>query len=206
MGIFLDRYRLKESDFLEEGLLYEGGLNRVIHHTKSPFMIITAFRGNYSLKENRRRNKQLSNDLKKLKMGGIKLVGHWEEAPSGLSWKDAKKAGQVEDVIEESLFVPKSKTMKLSAFEIFAQDMAKKYNQDAVLFGDGEKIYLIFKGGGKDQIGKNITVNKLSQAYSTLRRKPGIPFVFEGTVQPSNNFHRMAMQRQGLLWFTEEDE
>lgn len=206
MDLFLDNYVLIRDNFLDEGLLYEAGISRVLHHTKKPFLVITAFRGNYSSSQNKKRNLSLGKDLHTFKMGGIKLIGHWEEAPMGMDWKEAKKKGKVSDVKEESFFVPKRKEMSLEKFKAFAFKLVKRYDQDAALFGDGKSVFLLFQSGKLDKIGSKLTINKFSQAYSVLRRKPNTPFVFEGTVQPSNNFHRMVMQRDGLLWFSNEDE
>ena len=195
-----------ENRHLDEGILYEAGINRVMSHaSKGPFAVITAFRGNFSLKQNRDRNKQLESEFRKIKSGGIKLIGHWEEAPDGMSWEEAKKSGRTDDIVEESYFIPMPQSMDFEEFKDAIHGMVRKFNQDAAVIGDGSKIYLLFQNGSLDSIGSSVTAGKISQAYSKIRRGGGkkIPFVFEGTIQPSNNIHRMALQRRGVKWFSD---
>ena len=191
---------LEEHGYLEEGILNEAGLSRILKHTERPFAIITAFRSNFSTKENRQRNRKLESSFKKMKAGAIKLVGHWEEAPDGMTWKEAKTQGKAEDVTEESYFVPMPQDMQYNSFREAVISLAKKFNQDAVVIGNGEEVLLVDKGNNKiGTIGK-ATFGKLGQAYSTLRGHGKLPFVFEGTVGPSNNIHRMVLKERGLSW------
>lgn len=186
---------------LEEGILYEGGLARVWQHTKRPFSIITAFRNNFSLKQNRRRNSELEKFLKPIGAGAIKLTGHWEEAPDGMSWEEAKRLGLTEDVTEDSYFVPMPKDMEFEEFRDFNLKLVKKYNQDAAIIGDGKTVGLLWKDGSFTNLGTP-TWDKFGQSYSTIRDKK-IPFIFEGTIQPSNNLHKMALKMRGISWFSE---
>ncbi|MDX1472204.1 MAG: hypothetical protein R3213_11960 [Flavobacteriaceae bacterium] len=193
--------KILEIDYLEEGILNEAGLSRILQHTEDSFAIITAFRGNFSLAENRKRNRKLEAALKPLKAGGIKLTGHWEEAPDGVSWEDAKKTGRVEDVVEESYFIPKPSSISVEDFRAELVKLAKKFNQDAFVFDDGRNLTLVGKNGKViDKLGSKATFGKIGQAYSTLRGRPKTNFVFEGTIDPSNNLHRQSLTLRGLSW------
>jgi hypothetical protein len=192
-------------NYLEEGILNEAGLSRVLSHAKNPFAVLTSFRDKYTLKQNRDRNKKLEGDLRSIRAGGIKLIGHWEEAPDGMDWKEAKKLGKVEDIVEESYFIPKPKDVSVEEFRENILKLVKKYDQDAAVFGDGKMVYLLFPDNSDMKLGPKLTADKMGQAWSKVRRGSGrkVPFVFEGTINPSNNFHRMALQRRGVKWFTD---
>lgn len=193
--------------YLEEGILSEAGLNRVIKHTDKPFAILTAFRGGRSLKDNRKENKKLEGYMKAFRMGGIKLSGVWQEAPDGMDWKEAKKLGKTEEIVESSYFIPIPKDMEYQQFENLITNLTKKLNQDAAIIGDGDQVYFIYKNGTKEKFATKLTVNKMGQAYSKIQGK-SVPFIFEGIILPSSNIHRQAMQNRGLTWpsMLEENE
>lgn len=75
------------------------GLSRIISHVQSgiSFIIITAFRGEYSKNKNIIRNKQLLSDIKENNLGAIQLEGYWTE-----------NAGTPDElkVVEVSYFIP----------------------------------------------------------------------------------------------------
>ena len=190
---------------LEEGILYEGGLGRVLQHTKNPFVVITAFRDEYSLSQNRSRNKQLESKLKKFPAGGIKLTGFWDEAPDGMDYEEARKKGELTPLKEESYFVPMPKNFEFDEFRTIAIKIMKEFHQDAILIGDGKKAWLEYKDGKIESKG-SMSVTKMAQAYSRLRNQPKRTFVFEGTVQPSNNMHRQVFKERGIMWFNTTNE
>ena len=185
-------------DYLEEGLLNEGGMSRIVQHFTKPFAIISAFRDKYSLRENRARNRRLESDLKKLGAGGIKLIGHWLEAPDGTPWEAALASGDVNDVVEESYFVPKPKGMDREDFFLAILGLVKKYQQDAGIVGDNGRAFLLMPSGDVKSLGK-ATIGRVSQAYSRLRGRPQT-FVFEGTMHPSSNAHRHLLKERSVLW------
>ena len=57
------------------------GLSRIMTHVNSgeEFIIITAFRGEYSRNENVRRNSEMLQDVKNQQLGAIQLEGHYVE-------------------------------------------------------------------------------------------------------------------------------
>ena len=98
---------------MSEGLLNEAGLSRVLSHAARPFVILTAFRDDFSLKQNRNRNKQLEQKFREINAGGIKLIGYYQEegtpAPSR----------------EESYFVPIPSSMFLMDFVVWTQSVIR---------------------------------------------------------------------------------
>lgn len=177
------------------GILNEASLSRLISKAKNnDFCIATAFRSSNSLKQNRQLNNGLANWLNSNNMGPYKLIGHWQEAPDDIEFKDATPE-QLTDSVEESLMFVRPQTMERNDFINKCIEVCKKYNQDAIVVGIlNEGIFLYFKDGSRDQIGKDISLNKTGQAYSQMRKKPNVPFIFEGMAQPINNLSKQAFQ------------
>jgi hypothetical protein len=156
--------------------LDEASLGRVLQHVQGKknvknWGMMTAYRYANTPNQNKKLNKELEGELRKMGHGFFKVEGHWVECQDGnLSYEDCPK-NLLKDAIEESLFVP-----NISAKEI--HKLGKKYGQDAVIFG-GEQTKgnatLIFKDGKVENIGK-FSPNKIQQAYSKL--KGGKTFVF----------------------------
>jgi len=195
---------IADGDFLGRiGNLNEAGLSRVVSHaSKKAFAIVTAFRDGNSLKANRSRNKALLGTLKSLKAGAIQLVGHWAEAPYGMSYADAVKQGRTSDVQEESFFVPIPASMDFKEFEAAMTGLMKRFDQDAILLGHPDTgAWVKFKNGGTEKIG-SLTVGKTAQAYSSMRKSGGksVPFIFEGSSRPSGQAGHMAFTTLGLDW------
>jgi hypothetical protein len=156
--------------------LDEASLGRVLQHIQGKknvksWGMLTAYRYANTPNQNKKLNKDLEGELRKMGHGFFKVEGHWVECQDGnLSYDDCPE-NLLKDAIEESLFVP-----NISAKQI--HKLGKKYGQDAVIFG-GEQTKgnatLIFKDGKVENIGK-FSPNKIQQAYSKL--KGGKTFVF----------------------------
>lgn len=183
----------------EFGILNEASLSRMLSKVKNnDFCIATAFRYSNSLQQNRQLNNELAAYLNSKKMGAYKLIGHWQEAPDGIEFKDAKPE-QLSDSVEESLLFVRPNNLESEQFIKTCIDICKKYNQDAVLVGlVNNGIYLYYKDGSKDKIGSSISLNKTGQAYSQMRNKPNVPFIFEGLLQPSNNISKQVFKSKNL--------
>jgi hypothetical protein len=169
----------------EFGTISEASLSRLVSMVQNKdFCIATAFRSNFTKKQNRQRNKELFNMLQGKKMGGYMLVGHWQEAPDGTDWKDASPES-----------TPREEFTKMCV------DIAKKFNQDAVIIGlQGEGVHLYFKNGDSTKIGTDFSIGKIAQAYSNLRGGNPTPFMFEGSLIPETNFGRMAFSINNILY------
>lgn len=199
-----EHMRIKDivSESLTEfGSINEASLSRLLSMVQSKdFCVATAFRSNFSKKQNRQRNKELFNILQSKKMGGYMLVGHWQEAPDGTDWKDATPE-QLQDITEESVLFVKPDSMSREDFIKMCTDIGKKFNQDAVIIGlQGEGVSLYYKDGNSDKIGTNFSIGKIAQAYSQLRGGNPSPFIFEGSLEPTSNFGRMAFSVNNILY------
>jgi hypothetical protein len=197
---------MKIKDILSEsltefGTISEASLSRLVSMAQNKdFCIATAFRSNFSKRQNRERNKELFSMLQRNKMGGYMLVGHWQEAPDGTDWKDASPE-QLQDITEESVLFVRPESVSREQFIEMCVGIAKKFNQDAVIIGlQGEGVNLYFKNGDSTKIGTDFSVGRIAQAYSNLRGGNPLPFIFEGSLIPETNFGRMAFSVNNILY------
>ena len=204
------------------GNISEASLSRLLSKVQNnDFAIISAFRGGNSLKQNRQLNAQLlqSINAKKMggyslighnaqllqsinakKMGGYSLIGHWAEAPDDVDYEDATP-DQLTDLVEESVLFIRPTTLSVDEFISFVVETGKKYNQDAVIIGlNGKGIFLYYDNGKIQNIGSDISLNKTAQAYSQMRKKKNVPFIFEGVRYPVNNIGRQAFGLQNIKY------
>lgn len=195
------------------GRIDEAGLARLLSRINGrDFAIITGFRAGLSLKQNQARNAEIRRFLDARQMGGYMLIGHWQEAPEGIDYEKAVPE-DLTDVTEESILFVKPDEMAQQDFVNMCVALIRKYNQDAGVVGltktVGEgltenrgdyAIYLFYKDGSNDQIGNELSLGKTAQAYSQMRNKPNVPFVFEGTLAPINVTSRMAFKRKNVLY------
>jgi len=219
---FAEARKVFGSEDIEEsrswlGYIDESSLSRVWRLMEKPFAILTAFRGQLDLKTNQKRNRELLSALNGMGMGPHLLIGHWQEAPDGfavtgsgnslvivtpdgqrLPLAKAVSDGIVQDVTEESFFVPIPADMTYIEFVETITKFVKKYKQDAAILGDGENMYFLTRSGRLTKFASTAAFGKIAQAYSQLRKKPGVPFVFEGVTQPQGVISRMAFAFLGL--------
>ena len=183
-------------------LISEAGLSRIIKKIKlehNNFAVITAYRKINAKTKNELLNKKLRGEFNSLKMGVYPLIGHWQECQiAAIDYKDCPK-DQLIDVIERSYLVIQSKNINTEDFKSLITKLTKKYDQDgSVICVDGN-IKIIEKNGSVFDIGKDITLNKISQAYSQFIKKMNVPFVFESEI-PSGNIGKQLFSIKGLLY------
>ena len=189
------------------GILNESGLSRLITRISdregniiSDFGIITAFRDKYDLKTNLSRNRQIIDKLNTLKLGCYYLSGHWQEKTEdskGIDWDVAYEQGKTKDVVEDSLLVIRTGNISKEEFINLLVSLGNEFEQDAVLIGlVGEGIFNYFNGN-PTKIGTKLTLGKISQAFSEMKKKP-IPFVFEGIREPDSNSSRWVFKNYGI--------
>ncbi len=183
------------------GYINEASLSRLLSRVQNnDFCIISGFRAGNTLNQNKSKNKEILQTINSAKMGGYLLIGHWQESPDGVEYNDATP-DQLTDIVEESVLFVKSDQLDRDEFVSFSVQLCKKYNQDAIIIGlKDQGIFLYFKDGSSDRIGSKITLNKTSQAYSQMRKKANVPFVFEGTLSPVNNIGRQAFKQNNILY------
>jgi hypothetical protein len=165
--------------------LNEASLGRIYQHVVSnPKMknwgVVTASRGELTPAENKQRNKELENDLRKLGYGFVHVDGMWQECRQpNTEYKDCPEDMKV-PTEEKSLFVPNISQQHIQA-------LGKKYQQDSVLFADeatkakGEATFIDSKSGEAFNIGK-FAPGKIAQGYSKM--KGGKVFTFEPQEEP----------------------
>ena len=166
----------------------EASLGRIYQHVVSnPKMknwgVVTASRGELTPAENKQRNKELENDLRKLGYGFVHVDGMWQECRKpDTEYKDCPDDMKV-PTEEKSLFIP-----NISQKDI--QALGKKYQQDSVLFADektkekGEATFIDSKSGEAFNIGK-FAPGKVAQGYSKM--KGGKVFTFEPEAEPKKS-------------------
>ncbi len=168
--------------------LDESSLGRIHQHVVSNpkvknWGVVTASRGELTPAENRQRNKELENDLRKLGYGFVHVDGMWQECRKpDTEYKDCPDDMKV-PTQEKSLFIPNISQQHIQA-------LGKKYQQDSVLFADeetkakGEATFIDSKSGEAFNIGK-FSPGKVAQGYSKL--KGGQVFTFEPKVEPEKD-------------------
>jgi hypothetical protein len=178
----------------------EASLGRIYQHVVSnPKMknwgVVTASRGELTPAENKQRNKELENDLRKLGYGFVHVDGMWQECRKpDTEYKDCPDDMKV-PTEEKSLFIP-----NISQEHI--QSLGKKYQQDSVLFADeetkakGEASFIDSKSGEAFNIGK-FAPGKIAQGYSKL--KGGQVFTFEPEAEPKEEPKKDDMKLKSLL-------
>lgn len=144
----------------------EKTLGRVYQHVvdkkATSWGMMTAYRYSNTKKQNEQANKELESELRKKGLGFFKLEGHWQECQDkNVSYEDCPK-DQLKDSTEQTLFIPNIKKDDIA-------ELGKKYEQDAVIYGDRDSdAHLIYKDGKTDNIGK-FQAGKVAQAYSRLK-------------------------------------
>lgn len=109
------------------------GLNRVLHHIHegTPFIMMSAERPDFTPKENRERNQELHHLLRQRGFGPIRTMGWWEDQKEQSFFAPIRQEG-----VTGSNYVKRVAAM-----------LAKKYDQDAVIVGDGSQVLLLSKEG-----------------------------------------------------------
>lgn len=160
--------------------LDEISLGRIYQHVVSnpkmkSWAVITASRGELTPAENKKRNKELENQLRGLGLGFAHADGMWRECKDQtIEYKNCPEEMRV-PTQEKVLFIP-----NISKED--AVKLGKQWNQDSVLFADGEErkngeaTFIDSKSGEAFNIGK-FSPGKISQGYTKL--KSGQVFTFE---------------------------
>ena len=132
----------------------------VNYHFDNGFCILTAFRSEFTMAENRARNKKLAADLKANDLGFIRVTGGYREVidKGNVNWDDAEVIPDNDEkrlltIMEESLLVPNFDIKTKKPFDDFDKlkdiiiDLGIKYEQDSVLISpphsDGNAYYVI---------------------------------------------------------------
>ncbi|MCM1220592.1 MAG: hypothetical protein NC548_39505 [Lachnospiraceae bacterium] len=191
---------------MNNNIIVEGSFNRLLDRMKTKdFAILSAYRNDFSKKDNILRNRKLRGILNDNKMGVHQLVGHWLEAPAGKDYKDYDRS-ELTDVIERSYFIAKPDNMSFDEFkEIILQCMTiDGISQDCcVIHNNGHDYNLLYPNGDMDKIGDNLTFNKIAQSYSEHvinKKSKNATFVFEGVESPSSISGHMVFNKHNIYY------
>lgn len=141
-------------------------LYKYIIESNKDFGIISAYRGNYSEKENLQRTQNLKNDIRSLGYGFVNVKGGYVETDIN---------GVQTEVIEQSFFIP------LIAFKEIC-NLGRKYDQETVLYKNDEYIaYVNPKNGNIEMKFKNdisTQKEKVKEYFTQFKNKGKRKFVF----------------------------
>jgi hypothetical protein len=148
-------------------------MGRVLKHMTKPFAIISAFTGD-DKEANLKQTSALIGDLIGMGLGGIKLTGHWPDQHTG------------EVSMETSFFIPFRKNANFENAAHFIEtmrDLGHKFDQQAIITGDGKDIVLDnMDGSPAFRLGDAATANAtmIQGGFSRLKKRD---FVFGDKAQ-----------------------
>jgi hypothetical protein len=171
----------------KDKMLLESNLSRIYQHTKeSNIGIITAYRGEFDIKQNEERNKKLKSAIHSMGFGYIPVTGYYVEN-KGLP--DERK-------VHEKSFILISHKDDGGRLRSFLIKMGIKFNQDSVFYKDqtSENGTIIGTAAGRhpglnnvESVGK-FHPQKIGTYYTQLKNKK--TFVFESIVFLENLMSR----------------
>jgi hypothetical protein len=183
-----------------ESILIEASLSRIWQHIQNgkTFAVISAYRGNYTEEENRKRHNQLKTDVRALGHGFI-------EQKSGYTYTDPL-SGEEGGAEEKSLFIP-----NISKADAVA--LGRKYTQESILWKDDSRFVLLFIADGSEKSFATTSngcmtfdANRVKDAYSELikskRKNSKIKFSFilkELRVPSREDAYRAIEKKEKLL-------
>jgi hypothetical protein len=202
-GIIIDRGLKKFSNSTNNNIICESSLSRLLEmHKRGEWAIITAYRTIFTKEENIKRNRKLRGILNDNKLGVHQLVGRWAECTlPGVPYDKCPKDSLVES-FERSYFISKPENIDSVEFKNLMLSLMTidGETQDAIVYCDGKKIHIMGSTGQIYDSFDEITLNKISQAYSRHLKKHDIPFVFEGLELPGSISGKMVMQYENIKY------
>lgn len=193
----------KFKDCENNNLISEATLNRLLDfHKRGCWCIITAYRDSFKKPDNIKRNRILRGILNNHKMGVHQLVGHWRECTLDGVPYDKCPIDKLKDVIERSYFVPKPDDIPYEEFKKIMIELMTidGSTQDSILLYDGEEIKVYGSRGEVFSTYKNLSLNKIAQAYSQHVKKLDVPFIFEGVEIPGSISGRRVMASENIRY------
>lgn len=176
-----------------------------------PFGVVSAFKDHLTKSANLRRSGDLLRQINALldKPGAYKLVGTYadvseEAVQQGLTYQQAADRGMLNPPsVEESYLVIKPEAVDQQTFESAIVSLGAEWNQTGVLVGDGQAVWHISpQDGTRFSVGTGLTVGLMTKAYSRMRNKPNVPFVFAGTLTPDSGIGAQLFWASGLSHVT----
>ena len=192
----------KKIENMKSTLFSESNWGRITQHIDNGCMMISACRGERTEEENKKKTDELSNDLRDLGYGYIRILGGYIEN---------KGTEDEKEVTEESFFVPKPKNTEDKKFFDDAIKLCKKYGQDSVLISLPDFVDFGYydKNGDFDfSPGEKFIANdkQIGQYFSKLVKgsRAGKKFAFDdikvewlATRHPASHVQAVWMSKQG---------
>lgn len=170
IGLYIEYCAYRDGVTIEEAARRSlGRLFGLSQKSDYPLAILTAFRGERSIDENRALNKQLERDLRALGFGFAPVMGGYVEKARGETGEETGELKKTD--AEESYFITGRKDPQ--SFEANVIDLLKKYDQESavVKYPGDEQGYLLTSAGDKIALGA-WSFNKLADFYTRMRKGP----------------------------------
>ena len=181
-----------------------GSFSRLVDRLATKdFVIMSAYRKEFTKKENIIRNRHLRGILNDHKMGVHQLVGHWLEAKDGVEDYTKVPKSELVDVIERSYVVTRPDDMDVGEFKNLMMKCMTidGATQDAIIYHHlKDEYFLLYNNGKMESIGTELSLNHISQAYSQHVKKVNLPFVIVGVETPITDLGRMTYTRHNILY------
>lgn len=188
--------------------LDESSLSRIKSHVDNnrPLAIVTGFRGELSLADNRARNKAIKQLVRSFGLGFVQVKGAYVE----------KVDGKPQEVFEESILII-GEPEKGDQLKELAVKIGKKYDQDSILFrsDDGKGMLISTRADsfvgpvGKEQVldgGGKWSIYKMGDYFTQM--KGGRRFIFESAdeavLTKVKSFTEAMAVHQNILKFLKE--
>ena len=121
----------------KDKMLHESSLSRIYQHSQESNMgMVTAYRGDYSIQQNEKRNSSLVSDIRSAGFGFVPVIGYYIENPG---------TPEETKVVEKS-FVVISSSNDSGRLKGFLKRVGVKYNQDSVLYKDASSDQAVLIG------------------------------------------------------------
>ena len=194
MKIYERKFKEKyEKDYGVFEKINESSLSRIWKHSKNGFFMMSAFRGD-DFDKNMANHKRLKADLKQNNLGFFEIDGQYKY-----------DNGDIES--ELSVFVPYRDIYSFEEFKNISKKLGKKYNQESILVKypeelDNKAVLLYPKSGKEEVIGNKVGYDKVSFAYSKLRKgsHKDRSFIIEGVRVPSNHISAYQLKSENILF------
>jgi len=153
---------LFEADLLEAG----AGSARIVHHVQegAQFIVLSAFRKDLPYAANRKRDARLKHILKGLPVSYIPVEGEYT------------MAGEDQPSPEHSYFIMPAKEWSPQSLMMIGHKLGNQFEQESIVYGDGEMVWLVFASGEKMKLGNRLTfrpeiIDRLGGSSTLKNRK-----------------------------------
>lgn len=179
----------------KQRLLHEASvrsLSRIWQHSnESNIGMITAYRGEFDVKQNNARNKELASLIRQAGFGYVQVTGFYIE---NLGQNDERK-------VQEKSFLVMSSATDSSKLRDFLIKMGIKFNQDSIFYKDAskDKGVLIGTASGRwpgmkvEVVAGKFTPQKLGTYYTKM--KGDRKFTFESVECPQGLMPRALQEK-----------